>query len=71
MSNPYKPGDHVTYVTPVNTERGIVKSVPDDEHAFVVYNCAGEWDRYQEYTAARTRVDDLKPGWQYHEASHE
>lgn len=58
-----KSGDKVTYVTPYKKEKGIVKSVPDDRHAFVVYNCEDDWDSYENYTAARTRIEDLKPGW--------
>ena len=58
-----KPGDKVTYVTPFEREKGILKSIPDSEHAFVVYHCGGDWENYQNYTAARTRISDLKPGW--------
>jgi hypothetical protein len=61
--NPFMPGDYVTYRTDYKTEPGRVKSCPDAEHCFVVYSCAGEWDRYQDYTAARTRVADLERGW--------
>ena len=46
-------------------ENGIVKELravaPDS--AWVVYNCAGEWERYEEYTSAKTNLRDLKPGW--------
>lgn len=45
-----------------NKENGIVKSVRDG-NVFVVYKCAGEWDHYQDYTAANTPVEDLHPGW--------
>ena len=59
----FKPGDHVTYVPTVgDSEHGIVKSVRDDA-VFVVYNCAGEWGRYEDYTAANTPIDRLVPGW--------
>lgn len=44
-------------------EKGIVKSVSDDEHAFVVYNCGENWDDYENYTAARTKISDLEEGW--------
>ncbi|MDW0189354.1 MAG: hypothetical protein QOA70_06855 [Nitrososphaeraceae archaeon] len=44
-------------------ENGIVKSISDKENVFVVYNCGGNWNHYQEYTAARTRITDLKLGW--------
>mgnify|MGYP000878768508 CR=1 FL=1 len=59
----FEPGDKVTYVTPYKFEYGIVKRVSDAEHTFVVYNCDDNWDKYQEYTAARTRNTDLKRGW--------
>lgn len=58
-----KVGSKVTYVTPHKTECGIVKSIPDDDYAFVVYHCAGNWDDYENYTAARTRIADLELGW--------
>ena len=59
-----KPGDRVTYVPYVGKqERGIVKSISDEDHVFVVYHCADEWDNYQDYTAARTRIEDLRMGW--------
>jgi hypothetical protein len=56
-------GQKVTYLSPGKSEHGIIKSIQDKDHAFVVYHCAGEWDRYREYTAARTEIVDLVPGW--------
>jgi hypothetical protein len=56
-------GERVTYITPYETEIGIVKSISDEEHVFVVYNCGGDWDNYRDYTAARTKISDLKHGW--------
>lgn len=58
-----KPGDKVTYTSFSNKERGIVKSVSDRDHVFVVYSCDDNWEHYQDYTAARTRVEDLVKGW--------
>jgi hypothetical protein len=58
-----QPGDKVTYISFNKKEIGIVKSVPDEDHAFVVYHCAGNWEHYEDYTAARTRVEDLVKGW--------
>lgn len=43
-------------------ENGIVKSIRDN-NVFVVYKCGGEWDHYQDYTAANTPIEDLYPGW--------
>lgn len=55
-------GQKVTYDTPYKKEKGIVKSL-DEEYAFVVYHCGGNWDDYENYTAARTNLKDLKKGW--------
>ena len=66
-----KPGAKVRFIRDVGTkecpeiieEKGIVKSMSDENHVFVVYKCAGEWDRYMSYTAARTKISDLRLGW--------
>lgn len=44
-------------------ENGKVKSIQNEKYAFVVYNCAGNWDDYEDYTGARTRIADLREGW--------
>ena len=46
-------------------QNGIIKSLNDmdDTVVFVVYNCAGEWDNYQNYTGASTKISDLRTGW--------
>lgn len=51
-------------------QNGIIKSFRDKDpwnkqfkNAFVVYNCAGDWGNYKEYTGALTSVSTLKPGW--------
>lgn len=56
-------------------ENGIVKEVPDfatDPTSAVgyncirvVFNCAGEWDNFMNYTSALTRLNDLKLGWKH------
>lgn len=55
-----------------NFENGIIKEIPsfaaDESHAHfnsvrVVYNCAGDWDNYENYTSALTNIRDLKLGW--------
>ena len=58
-----KVGDKVTYIAPSGKEKGIVKSICDQEYVFVVYNCGGDWDNYAEYTGARTNKDNLVLGW--------
>lgn len=46
---------------------GIVKEVP--EHSVtevrVVYNCAGDWQNYKDYTSALTNIKDLRLGWNH------
>lgn len=56
-------GQYVFYVpSHGREENGIVKSIT--EHGvFVVYNCGGDWENYQDYTAANTNPRDLRFGW--------
>ena len=64
-----KVGDKVHYIPfegcdPKQFENGIVKSVNlNPSHAFVVYNCGGDWENYMNYSAASTNLNNLKPGW--------
>lgn len=61
-----KPGDYVTYCGPYKTpQRGRVKALAEhtQDSVFVVYNCAGEWDRFTDYTGQLTALTDLKRGW--------
>ena len=46
-------------------ENGIVKEIRDNTNnsVFVVYNCAGNWDRFKDYTSVLTNLRDLKIGW--------
>lgn len=48
-------------------ENGIVKEVPTHtkNSLRVVYNCNGEWDRYEEFTSALTNLRDLHLNWKY------
>lgn len=64
----YNKGDYVHYIPfegcdPSLYQNGRVKSIQDDEHCFVVYHCAGNWDNYGAYTGQRTHVNQLKEGW--------
>lgn len=60
-----KPGQKVTYAPDYGKEeKGIVKSLSNENYAFVVYHCGGNWKDYENYTAARTRIKDLKEGWE-------
>lgn len=58
-------GQHVCYCPGHSIENGIVKEVREDveDACWVVYNCGGEWDRYREYTSAKTNLRDLQLGW--------
>lgn len=58
-----KPGTKVTYKTDGVGKKGIVKGVQNDKYAFVVYHCNNNWSDYENYTAARTRIEDLEMGW--------
>ena len=42
-----------------SAEKGRIKSW-NDKWIFVVYNCAGEWDKFQDYTGAATNSKDLR-----------
>ncbi len=46
-------------------ENGMIKEIPfgATDSVFVVYNCAGNWDKYTNYTGALTNLRDLKLGW--------
>jgi hypothetical protein len=46
-------------------KNGIVKEIRPDrtDGVWVVYNCAGQWDWYQDYTGCLTNLRDLKLGW--------
>lgn len=52
-------------------ENGLIKEVPDQKSEIckgsvrVVYNCAGDWDNFKDYTSALTDITDLKLGWRH------
>lgn len=64
-----KVGDRVCYqpdhYSDTEYENGRVKEIPDHTNTAirVVYNCAGNWDRFKDYTSALTNLQDLKLGW--------
>lgn len=61
---PIKVGDYVHYTPDAGPkENGRIKSIGSDGRASVVYKCAGEWDKYQEYTGAVTELNRLSRGW--------
>lgn len=63
-----KKGDNVHYMpdhykSQGKFENGVVKSIAPNGGVFVVYNCNGEWDNFENYTAANTNPRDLFMGW--------
>jgi hypothetical protein len=44
-------------------ENGLVKELRAPDGVWVVYNCSNEWERYIDYTAAKTHLRDLRLGW--------
>jgi len=48
-------------------ENGMVKEIPNHTNTAirVVYNCAGDWDNFKDYTSALTDLTDLKMGWRH------
>lgn len=48
-------------------ENGVIKEVRESrlDGVWVVYNCAGRWEHYREYTGALTMLTDLKLGWRF------
>ena len=59
-----EPGEKVHYAPDHGEiENGVVKTINSYGTVFVVYNCNGEWDRINEYTACATDPQDLRQGW--------
>lgn len=58
LSLRFEVGDKVSY----NKEHGIIKAIKDG-NIFVVYNCDGDWENYENYTAVNTLKDKLVYGW--------
>ena len=56
-------GTKVHYNTDRNPEDGIVKELREPDGVWVVYNCAGNWENYKEYTGCKTNLRDLRLGW--------
>lgn len=48
-------------------ENGMVKEIPDHTYTAVrvVYNCNGEWDRFEDFSGALTQLSDLTLGWRH------
>ncbi len=45
-------------------ENGMVKEIPDhtNDHIRVVFNCAGEWNNFMNYTSP---INKLEKGWKH------
>lgn len=62
-------GDKVCYIPYKDApqhkwQNGIVKYRQVSlSHVFVVYNCANDWENFENYTAARTDVSSIIEGW--------
>ena len=54
-----KPGDKVRWN---DKENGIIKAV-DETGYYVVFQCSGNWERYEDYTPAFCKLETIKPGW--------
>ena len=52
-------GAWVKYTSFNNEETGRIKSF-NDKWIFVVFKCAGEWDNFNDYTAAACNPKDLE-----------
>jgi hypothetical protein len=52
-------GKWVLYIRNNPEEKGRLKSW-NDKFIFVVYKCAGEWDRFEEFTGQATDPEDLR-----------
>ena len=48
---------------PSQYENGIVKSIQNEKYVFVVYHCNEDWKNINNYTAASTRISQLKAEW--------
>jgi len=52
-------GRWVLYDDGFKKEKGRIKSW-NAEFIFVVYKCAGEWERFQDFTGCATNPEDLR-----------
>ena len=66
-----KIGDKVCYqshpYSKSGWENGMIKEIPNHTNKAirVVYNCAGNWDNFKNYTSALTNLTDLRLGWKH------
>ena len=71
-----KVGDKVHYQPEhygeIRWENGLIKEIPKLAPKIVgyscvrvVYNCAGNWANFKDYTSALTNLRDLKLGWKH------
>jgi hypothetical protein len=63
-------GDRVHYIPyegcdESSIQNGLVKEIPEhtNSEVRVVFNCAGDWDNFQNYTSQLTSVRKLRMGW--------
>jgi hypothetical protein len=64
-----KVGDKVHYQPSYSEtwQNGRVKEIPEENFnsVRVVYNCAGEWENFMDYTSQLTAAKDLFLGWKH------
>lgn len=48
-------------------ENGMIKEIPEhtNTEVRVVFNCGGDWDNFQDYTSALTKISDLHLNWKH------
>ena len=58
---------HYLIAEPEKWENGMVKKIPDHTNTAVrvVYNCAGDWNNFKNYTGQLTNIQDLTLGWKH------
>lgn len=60
----FKPGDRVNYANSNGRrENGVVKKCTNQLCTYVVFNCGGDWEHYESYTAEACQDWLLSPGW--------
>ncbi len=55
------------YYDDTRWENGMIKEIRENtlDAVWVVYNCAGEWSRFKDYTGAKTNLRDLRFNWRF------
>ena len=62
----YEKGEKVTYIgnPRQGIQHGMVRKIhPEQDRVAVVFNCGGNWENFENYTAARCKASELEKGW--------